>query len=64
MPASGPTIPSGADFSWFGWIGVQVFFVISGAVIAWSATRNTGKGFFIGRVARLWPAMIISATIC
>lgn len=64
MPVAQPTIPPGADYSWFGWIGVQVFFVISGAVIAWSATRNTGTGFFIGRVARLWPAMIICATLC
>lgn len=44
---------------WWGWIGVQVFFVISGAVISYSATRATPRGFFVSRVARLWPTMLI-----
>lgn len=64
MPASGPMVPAGVDFSWFGWVGVQIFFVISGVVIAYSAERASGKSFFIGRVARLWPAMFVSATLC
>jgi len=48
----------------FGWIGVEVFFVISGFVIAnaangaYSATR-----FLQGRVLRLAPASWIAATI-
>jgi peptidoglycan/LPS O-acetylase OafA/YrhL len=39
MPPAPPSIPPGAGFSSIGWIGVQVFFVISGAVIAFSAAR-------------------------
>lgn len=48
---------------WWGWIGVQIFFVISGAVISYSASGATPRSFFIGRVARLWPAMLICAAI-
>lgn len=47
----------------FGWIGVQVFFVISGFVIAFSAERATTYGFFVTRVVRLVPAAFICATI-
>lgn len=52
-------------FEWtkFGWIGVQVFFVISGFVIAYSAERATAYRFLVARVVRLFPAAIICATI-
>ncbi|HYG32218.1 MAG TPA: acyltransferase [Methylophilaceae bacterium] len=52
-------------FEWtkFGWIGVQVFFVISGFVIAYSAEKATAYRFLIARVVRLFPAAIICATI-
>lgn len=52
-------------FGWakFGWIGVQVFFVISGFVIAYSAERATAYRFLVARVVRLFPAAIVCATI-
>ncbi|HYD34282.1 MAG TPA: acyltransferase [Methylophilaceae bacterium] len=52
-------------FAWtkFGWIGVQIFFVISGFVIAYSAERATAYKFLVARVVRLYPAAIICATI-
>jgi len=40
----------------FGWVGVQVFFVISGLVIANSAFGSTGRKFVEGRFLRLYPA--------
>jgi peptidoglycan/LPS O-acetylase OafA/YrhL len=46
-----------------GWIGVQVFFVISGFVIATSAANSTASRFFISRFTRLVPAAWVCATI-
>jgi peptidoglycan/LPS O-acetylase OafA/YrhL len=46
-----------------GWIGVQVFFVISGFVIATSAANSTASRFFISRFTRLVPAVWVCATI-
>jgi len=40
----------------FGWVGVEIFFVISGLVIANSAVGATPKSFAVGRFLRLYPA--------
>jgi exopolysaccharide production protein ExoZ len=48
-----------ADTQWilpFGWIGVEIFFVISGFVIANSAQASKPWRFVTGRVLRLYPA--------
>lgn len=47
----------------FGWIGVQVFFVISGLVIANSASHANPGDFLVGRLLRLYPAAWIAAAI-
>ena len=52
----------GNAFSW-GWIGVEVFFVISGLVIAFSAEGATPWKFAIARFKRLVPAVLICAPI-
>jgi len=56
------TIPEGSIF-WFGWLGVQIFFVISGFVIANSAQSASPYKFFRSRALRLYPAAWICATI-
>lgn len=56
------TIPEGSIF-WFGWLGVQIFFVISGFVIANSAQGASPYKFFRSRALRLYPAAWICATI-
>ena len=38
-----------------GWVGVQIFFVISGFVIANSAYGSTARKFVISRFLRLYP---------
>src|ERR1700732_970273 len=42
--------------TWFGWIGVEVFFVLSGFVIANSANGANPMQFLKGRALRLYPA--------
>lgn len=49
--------------TWFGWIGVEVFFVISGFVIANSANGKSAMQFLKGRALRLYPAVWCCATL-
>lgn len=53
-------IPSPADF---GWLGVQLFFMISGFVILWSVQGKTPKQFVLSRFARLYPSYWVCLTI-
>jgi peptidoglycan/LPS O-acetylase OafA/YrhL len=48
--------------SW-GWIGVEIFFVISGYVIAASARGSLPRAFLVRRLLRLAPAAWICASI-
>lgn len=50
------------DFS-FGWVGVEIFFVISGLVIANSAATSTPIAFVKGRLYRIYPMAWVCATI-
>ncbi|MEP6829814.1 MAG: acyltransferase [Rhizomicrobium sp.] len=50
-------------FTWFGWVGVEIFFVISGLVIANSANGRTPIEFAKGRLLRLYPGAWICATV-
>ena len=49
--------------AWMGWIGVQIFFVISGFVIAASAQASLAGTFLKKRAIRLLPALWISASL-
>ncbi len=51
-----------ANFTWFGWVGVEVFFVISGFVIANSASKRSPVQFLISRALRLYPAVWVCST--
>lgn len=55
--------PSAVWWTWFGWIGVQIFFVISGFAITNSAVRVSPMQFWVGRVLRLYPAVWVCATL-
>jgi len=58
------SFPELYDWTNFGWIGVQIFFVISGFVIAFSGERaSSAFHFLVTRVVRLVPAALICATI-
>ena len=55
--------PNAAPFTWFGWVGVEIFFVISGFVIANSASKSSPKEFLFGRALRLYPAVWVGSTL-
>lgn len=50
-------------FAAWGWIGVELFFVLSGFVVCYSAAGKTAGQFAIGRLLRLYPAVWICAPI-
>ena len=55
-------LPGWASFARYGFLGVPVFFVISGFVIAYSAAGRTAMSFGIARIARIYPGFIICMT--
>lgn len=56
-----PHFPELISLSWFGWVGVQVFFVISGYVISISAANKEPKQFLQSRLLRIYPTVWVSA---
>ena len=52
-----------ADITKFGFLGLDLFFMISGFVILLTATNRDFKGFLISRIIRLYPAFWIAATL-
>jgi peptidoglycan/LPS O-acetylase OafA/YrhL len=55
--------PQLAAYSWWGWVGVEIFFVISGFVIAYSSANVGFPRFVRSRFLRLFPAILVCATI-
>lgn len=61
--------PDDRAFGWLsyvgagGWVGVEIFFVISGFVIAASAEKATAKDFLFKRGIRVFPALWICSLI-
>jgi len=55
--------PAATPFTSWGWVGVEIFFVISGFVIANSANNVSPIAFAKSRVLRLYPAVWICAFI-
>jgi peptidoglycan/LPS O-acetylase OafA/YrhL len=55
--------PTINHFSVYGWMGVQLFFLISGFVICMSSWGRTLGDFFVSRVVRLYPAYWIAVLL-
>ena len=56
-------LPELSSFARYGFLGVPVFFVISGFVIAYSAEGRTATGFAIARFARIYPCFIFCMSL-
>jgi peptidoglycan/LPS O-acetylase OafA/YrhL len=57
------SFPFLANIFKYGYLGVDLFFMISGFVILLTAMNTDIKGFVISRVSRLYPAFWVSVTI-
>ncbi|MES0196613.1 acyltransferase [Mesorhizobium sp. M0011] len=55
--------PLAAPFALYGYLGVNLFFLISGFVIAWSAENRGWDQFAIARFVRLYPGFLLCMTI-
>lgn len=63
MDGRGESYPELVPLAWFGWVGVEIFFVISGFVIVYSASRSSALQFAKARLIRLYPAAWAAATL-
>ncbi len=50
------TYPVLGEIFKYGYLGVELFFIISGFVILLTASKKDWRGFIVSRVARLYPA--------
>ncbi|MFZ1679820.1 MAG: acyltransferase [Rhizobiaceae bacterium] len=57
------TYPELAGYALFGYLGVQLFFLISGYVIAWSAEGRSAFDFAFARFSRLVPGYLAGMTL-
>ena len=56
-------LPALAPIAQYGFLGVPVFFAISGFVIAYSAEGRTPVGFAIARFSRIYPTFVLCMTL-
>jgi peptidoglycan/LPS O-acetylase OafA/YrhL len=57
------TFPELAPYSSWGWVSVDIFFVISGFVISYSAANASFRSFVRSRFLRLFPSILICSAI-
>ena len=62
---AGPVVGAGEPGEWarFGYLGVSVFFAISGYVISISTEGRDPFTFAVARIARLWPVYVVAMTL-
>jgi peptidoglycan/LPS O-acetylase OafA/YrhL len=54
--------PAAEPFAMYGYLGVNLFFLISGFVISWSAEGRHWQEFSIARFVRLYPGFLVCMT--
>jgi len=55
--------PSIGRVGMHGYLGVNLFFMISGFVILWTARDRTPSGFVLSRITRLYPEFWIGVRL-
>ncbi len=60
---SGLAFPILGDWFKYGYLGVDLFFIISGFVIAFSAENRSATRFLSARASRIYPAFVLCASI-
>lgn len=55
--------PTAHRFAQYGWLGVEVFFLISGFVICMSVWGRTAGDFAVSRLSRLFPAYWVAVLL-
>jgi peptidoglycan/LPS O-acetylase OafA/YrhL len=62
-PLAAPAVPELRWLGHYGFMGVPVFFVISGFVIAYSAEGRSAREFAIARFVRIYPTFVLCMTL-
>ncbi len=62
-PMMAQSYPEVAGVAIYGYLGVNLFFIISGFVIAWSAEGRGWTEFALARFLRLYPGFVVCVTI-
>jgi peptidoglycan/LPS O-acetylase OafA/YrhL len=62
-PAGMVAVPGAESVARYGFMGVPIFFVISGFVIAYSAEDRTAASFAIARFSRIYPTFLLCMTL-
>jgi peptidoglycan/LPS O-acetylase OafA/YrhL len=57
------SLPNFVSVAKYGYLGVQLFFIISGFVIAYSAEGRTASAFAIARISRIYPGFVLCMTL-
>lgn len=58
-----PAVAAISAVTRYGYLGVDLFFMISGFVILWSSIHRDGLSFAIGRISRLYPSFWVSLAL-
>jgi peptidoglycan/LPS O-acetylase OafA/YrhL len=57
------SLPALIPVTKYAYLGVELFFVISGFVIAYSADGRTAREFIVARASRIYPGFIVCMTL-
>jgi len=60
----GDLVSSLTRFKFAGGVAVDVFFVVSGFLIAASLERNSARGYLASRALRILPALVVCVALC